>query len=225
MNIPNDPNVSVIDKDDLAVEHAMACVQYGDCIYDVVQEGAKSLETKWTSRTRIWEDLIDKAVRTGFMGWGAPLVDRKWLKHVLFLPRSQWPRGLTKREVQMLDLASAAAMMQRQFDTQIDPFRGLRENPDQAEAEDRTLAALKKYAALFDRQVFDKMWADYDQVSEDYGRKILPLCEQRYQEPCTLQDAINIFKGDLRRGMKAKTIDLKVRTYQALREFLPLISA
>lgn len=225
MSLPTEPESPVIRAEDVSADHAMACVQYGDCIYEVVQQGAKDLETKWEARTRIWNDLIDRAVRTGFMGWGAPLVDRKWLNYVLFQPRSQWPKGLSKREVQMLELAQAAEGMQRQFDTKIDPFRGLRENPDQAEAEDRTLAALKKYAALFDKRVFTPMWKDYNGVSDDYGRKIKPLCEQRYHEPCSLQESINIFKGDIQRGLKAKTLDVKVATYHAFRKFLPLIKA
>jgi hypothetical protein len=201
----------------------MACVQYGDCIYEVVQEGVKDLQTKWTARTRIWDNLIAQAVRTGFMGWGPPLVDQNWLRYVLFQPRRLWPSGLTKREVQMLELAKAASGLNRLHTKGIG--RKDLDQAETAEAEDRTLAALRKYAQLFDRKVFDSMWADYEKVSKAYGRKIGPLCEERYQEPCSAQDAVNIFQGDIERGLKAKTLDVRVPTYHVFRKFLPLIKA
>jgi hypothetical protein len=201
-------------------DHAVACALYGDCIYDVVQEGAKNLETRWAAVSRKWEALVDKAVKTGFMGWGPPLVDRRWLIQALFYPKL-WPRGLTTEEKNLLHLMIAAASYHRLY------ARGVtREEmePEAVEADDRTLAALKKLAELFKSQIAIPMWKEYQTVSEDYARKIQPMCNEQYDEPCTLSDAQNIFKGDLRRGWKARTLDVDPPTYRVMGPFLNYIT-
>jgi hypothetical protein len=206
-------------------DHALACVLYGDCVYDVVQEGAQSLETKWKAKTRGWDGLIDKAVKTGFMGWGPPLVDRKWLSHVLFKGVRAWPTELTAEERKLLKLAVSTSAFHRLYDKGV-KFDRSRDIPTgEGERDDRTLAALRKYAELFKRQIALPMWKEFDQVADEYGRKIQPLCAERYGEACSKTEAVNIFKGDVYRGMAAKTLDVDPPMYRVLPRFLEWISA
>jgi len=208
-------------------DHGMACALYGDCIYDVVQEGAKLLETKWKSRTSSWDSLIDKAVKTGFMGWGAPLVDRKWLSFVLFEGPRYWPSSLTADERQALKLAVAVSGFHRRYSkgVKIDRKRGITDDPDKIEEDqERTTAALRKYAELFKSKIGIPMWKDYQSVTKMYGSKIKPLCDEKYGEPCSDAEAENIFQGDLERGLKMKTLDVDPPTYRVLPVFIRWVS-
>lgn len=201
-------------------DHAIACVLYGDCLYDVVQEGAKLLETRWQAASRKWESLIDQAVRTGLFGWGTPLVNRRWLLQALFYPKA-WPKGLTEDEKKLLYLMIAAASYHRLY------ARGVaREEvaPEGVEPEEQTLAALKNLAVLFRKQIAIPMWKGYQKVSKEYAKKIQPICSEKYNEPCTLSEAENIFKGDLRRGWKARTLDVDPPTYSVMGPFFRYIT-
>ena len=60
-------------------DHALACALYGDCIFDEVLKGATELERKWKGHVRVWDGVFAEAVRTGFLGWGKPLVSPQWL--------------------------------------------------------------------------------------------------------------------------------------------------
>ena len=212
---------TVNDLNDSKNEHAMACAIYGDCLYDKVQEGAKALETKWAARAKIWDDLIDKAVKTGFLGWGAPLVSREWLSHMLLrVPMVQWPTGLSEEEKQLLFLAQAVTTYAKRY------TRGIKSDPLEVGSEDeqRTLAALKQYASLIKSHIAIPMFKDYEAVSAAYGALLQPLCTEKYDEPCSLVEAVNLFKGDLRRGFKVKTLDVDPSTFRVLPAFLAWIS-
>lgn len=209
--------MSTVDIED----HGMACVMYGDCIYDVVQEGAKDLQTKWTATCRKWDSLVDKAVKTGFLGWGSPLVGRDWLTHMLLQPPRVWPRGLTKKEVAILKLSAEAAQLAKKAQNVPNPLPRTLSPEDSA----KTLAAMKKFAALFDKQIGQPMLDDYWDVSTAYGKQIEPLCAEKYNEPCSPSEAVDIFRGDIERGLRAKTLDVRTPMYWAFPRFLEYTQA
>lgn len=202
-------------------DHALACALYGDCIYDVVQEGAQALQSRWESDAKSWDSLLDEAVKSGILGWGR-LVSRDWLSAVMFRPR-EWPKGLTEEEKKILRLAAGVSGFNRRYNQGPAPAR----DPDlgSKEGEAQTLEALKRYTDLFKKRVAIPMYRSYDEVSNTYGRRIQPLCEENYQERCSVQESIDIFKGDLRRGHKVKTLDVKGATYLALSRFWDWIAA
>jgi len=208
-------------------DHAMACVTFGDCIYDVVQEGAKELQAQWIARARKWNALIDQAVKTGFLGWGTPLVNRKYLSYVLFQPRRMWPHGLSSKELKTLAFAVSAAPLSPTY-TRVDKLRGNTDVPDiddmGAENEARLLAAMQKYARLYEKHIFNLMWDDYSEVADTYAKKIQPLCAAKYGEQCSLTDARNMFNADLENGVRAKTLDVDTTMYRLIPLFRDLIA-
>lgn len=206
-------------------DHAVACAVYGDCIYDEVQDGAKTLEGRWKKSTQKWDGLIDKAVKTGFMGWGSHLVDRKWLSWMLF-HENQWPSELTQKERNLLRLMVATTGFNRLYSqgVKVDRSKGITTDPERAEAHEQTVTAMKKLAELYRREIAIPMWKQYHAVTATYGGKIQPLCDERYGESCSESDAKDIFKGDLRRGWKAKTLDVGPPMYRALPHFFAFIA-
>jgi len=225
MNYQTKPEVDVLGAGQFD-DHAMACVTFGDCIYDVVQEGAKELQAKWVGRARMWNALIDKAVKTGFLGWGTPLVNRQYLSYVLFQPRRMWPHGLSTKEQQILAFAVSAAPLSPTY-TRVDKLRGNTDVPDidemGVENEARLLAAVQKYARLYEKNIFNPMWDDYDEVADTYGKKIQPLCAAKYNEPCSLLEARGMFNADLANGVKAKTLDVDPSMYRLVPLFMGIV--
>ena len=203
-------------------EHAMACAIYGDCIFDVVQEGASDLEAQWKKLAKPWKTLLDKSVRGRFFGFGAPLLDRNWLMYVLFQPTRSWPKGLSLDEVEVLELARTAASYHPLYEQGLGRAETQAQEPGSDEA---TLKAMKQFASLFRRKVALPMWKAYNNTSDKMGRKIIPLCESNYEEPCSLPEAREMFQGDLERGLKVKSLNVSPTTYQVLPKFLSWISA
>jgi len=203
-------------------DHALACARYGDCIFDVVQGGAADLEAQWSRLSQSWNKLIDKAVQGRFLGLGAPIVDRRWLSFVLFQPSRLWPSGLSKEETQLLKLAKAVVAYYPMYAQGIE--RGTATDAERVESNEATLAALKKFAALFKRQIGLPMWKAYNSVSDLKAKEIAPLCKATYGEECSYAEARGMFQGDLERGWKLKTLEVAPPTYRVFPYFLSWIS-
>jgi hypothetical protein len=205
--------------------HALAVARYGDRIFDEVQKGAKELENAWEKQTRKWNKLIDKAVRGKWLGLGPPIVDRRWLSHVLFQPTRVWPNKLSEEEVQLLELAKAASSYHplHAQGVVVDTIRGDTRAPKRIESDAATLKVLQKYASLFKRDIAMPMWRSYNKVSDEYTDRVKVLCDEKYDEPCTTREAEKIFKGDLQRGWKMKTLDVSPDTYRTFPAFITWI--
>lgn len=195
-------------------DHAMACARFGDCILDEVQKGAKELEGRWKSDTRKWNALIDKTVKGGFLGLGTPLMDRNWLAHLIF-NQKEWPSGLSKEEKQLLKLANAISGYHpvKQYG-----YAPGEKKPVPVESGD-SLEVLRKFIKLFQETIVESMLRSYAKVSDKYAKIIQPLCEQEYSEPCSLDEARNMFNGDMQRTYKVKTLDVDPPTYRVLLPF------
>tara|TARA_R110000824_G_scaffold36257_2_gene112841 strand:+ start:157 stop:804 length:648 start_codon:yes stop_codon:yes gene_type:complete len=207
-------------------QHAMACAIHGDCLFDEGQKYVKKLEEKWKLLARPWNQLLDKAVKSGFLGFGGPMVDRKWLSFVLFQPERMWPSGLSAQEIKILRLAKAASAYFPLHAQGVAPNMGSASTaPSQVEEEAKTLKSMQQYAKLVKKQVAFPMWKAYQTVSMQAGRGLRGLCESTYGEPCSIQEASAMFQGDMERGLKAKTLSASPATYEVLPMFLGWISA
>lgn len=201
-------------------DHALACALYGDCVFDTVKEGAVELERIWEAQARPFGKLIQAAAKTGIFGLG-PELDTKWLKKVLFGPPNAWPSGLTPKEKLILRLARSTAgwLTNVELGDVVDPLRGY-DAGFKKESEDATTEALKKFADLFVKNVANPMWDTYDQVSKKYGRKLLPMCEEKYEEKCSEAEGIQMFRGDLARGWKLKSLPFSSVTSHVFADFM-----
>lgn len=191
-------------------------VFWGDKIFDVTQLGAKKLEASWEKIANPWNTLIDKSVQTGFLGWGAPIVDRRWLSFKLFGLEKFWPKGLTKKERLLLRLAKAVSFYYPLFEQGVITDRkwGLTQDPEKTEPEEATLAAMKSYAAKFEAKIAGPMWTSFDKISDEMAPLVSEACREVYAEPCDFQEARGMFQGDLDRAWKIETLGVSHITYK-----------
>lgn len=201
-------------------DHALACALYGDCVYDTVKEGALELEKTWEGQARPFGKLLRMAAKTGVFGLG-PELDTKWLKKVLFGPLSAWPSGLTQKEKKALLLARSTAgwLTNAELGDTVDPLRGF-DAEFKKESEEATGDALKKFSDLYVKNIANPMWDTYDLVSKKYGRKLVPMCEEKYQEQCSESEGVQMFRGDLARGWKVRTLPFSATSYHVFANFL-----
>lgn len=202
-------------------EHSLACAKFGDCIFDVVQEGASALEISWKGHAKSWVKLVDKAIQGAFFGFLPPIVPREWFLYVLFRPERLWPKALTVEERILLELAKAASDYHPLHDQSTKPAK---DEKYEIGDDGSTLVALQTYAQLVKRNIAIPMWKSYVETSKAYGARIAPLCDSTYGEPCTNLEGENIFKGDLQRGWKLNTLDWSPPTRRVFPVFLSWIS-
>jgi hypothetical protein len=209
----------------------MAAVVQGDDIFDQAQLGAKSIDMAWKAKAREWKNLMGRAVKDWVRRYwsdeadvlpgahpklpGTP-VSMTWLYWVLFQGPSNWPSGLGPEEKALLKLAVASAKyaplylqgvkIDRKWDITIDPR-------DQF-SDSQTARAMKKYAAIFKKEVAEPMFKAYRQEAIDKSAIIQRLCAELYKEPCGRQEAADMFFGDMERGWKAKTLDVSPAMYR-----------
>ncbi len=204
---------------------SLACVVYGDCIFDVVEKGAKVLEKKWKRIAKPWNRLIDKAVRGRFFGLGSPTVDRRWLAWLIYQPVKRWPSQLTKEEVQILELVVAVSAYHPDYSEKVDRKSGITSDPERLESSEDSLAAMRQYAQLVKAQIAMPMWRAYENISKDVAQDIIPLCKTVYGESCSESEAKNMFKGDLQRAWKMRTLGVGPPTYTTFPKFIAWIAA
>ena len=205
-------------------DHALACALYGDCLFDEVKAGAAELEALWEADAKPFGKLLKKASKTGVFGLG-PTLDTKWLSKVLFGTPSGWPSGLSAKEKQVLLLARSPAgwLTSAELGDAVDSMKGF-DPTFKKESGEATADALKKFAALFTAEVANKMWDNYDQISKKYGKRMRPICEQKYNEACTDAEGVEMFRGDLSRGWKMRSLPFSAITYHVYADFIGLIS-
>lgn len=206
-------------------DHALACALYGDCVFDTVKEGAAELEKTWEGLARPFGKLLRAAAKTGVFGLG-PELDTKWLKRVLFGPVPGWPSGLSPKEKKVLLLARSTAgwLTNADLGDAVDPMRGF-DAEFRRESEEATGDALRKFADLYVKNVANPMWDAYDQISKKYGRRLVPMCEEKYQEKCSEVEGVQMFRGDLARGWKLKTLPFSAVTHHVFADFLEWASS
>jgi hypothetical protein len=196
-------------------DHALACTVYGDCIYDEVQEGVKLLEAAWKRDLQKYPQVLAQSTKGRGWFFPRPIVTPDWLRFMLFQPERLWPLKLKPEQREMLHLMKATSALAPR----------IRSTPDgELYDEEQTLQAMKQLAENFQKQVAMPMWQSYERVSQVMGRKLLPLCEERYGE-CTRAEAEQIFQGDLERGLRLKTLNGSPQMLQVLPKFLEWISA
>lgn len=196
-------------------------VFWGDAIFDITKIGAQKIETSWESLTKPWSKIIDKSVQTGFMGWGAPIVDRRWLSFVLFGVEKNWPKGLTKKEKALLRLAKAIS----RYNTTEQKGWTVAEGLENIESEEATLAAMKSFAAKFEAGIASPMWTSFDEISDEMAPLIMRACGEVYSEPCTLSESRGMFQGDLDRAWKFETLKWSHITYKVYGLFIDYTTA
>ncbi len=187
-----------------------------DAIYKITELGSKRLEVAWVDISKSWNKLIAKSVETGFMGWGAPIVDRRWLTYTLFDHERNWPKGLTTKERLLLRLAIAVSFYYPLAAQGVYTDRkwGITQDPENTEPEEATLAALKSYAAKFEKSIAEPMWAAFDKVSDDMAPLVSEACKEVYAEPCSFAEARGMFQGDLDRGWKLESLPFSSNSYK-----------
>lgn len=201
-------------------DHALTCALYGDCVFDTVKEGAADLESMWENQARPFGKILRAAAKTGIFGLGAEL-DTRWLKKVMFGPVSSWPSGLTPKERQVLILARSTTgwLSNSDLGDTVDSLKGF-DTTFKRDSEEDTLHALKKFSELYVKNVANLMWDTYDLVSSRYGRRLVPMCQEKYQEKCTEAEGVQMFRGDLARGWKLKTLPFSAVTNNVFANFI-----
>lgn len=203
-------------------DHALACAKYGDCIFDEVQNGASELEAAWVKASSDWYRLLLSSTR-GFLGL-REISDPRWLYFVLFRPEKFWPRDLTQEERALLRLAASLSDF-HPSGQKVDRGMGITNDPDRAASYDETLEAMKRYASLFKTKIALPMYKEYQRIAEEYAPKIQTLCDSVYGEPCSKEEAKNMFKGDLQRGWKMNSLDVTPPMSRVFPLFMDWISA
>lgn len=192
-------------------------VVWGDEIFEVVKLGAQRLESSWIQKASNWERLIPKAVKRGFLGFGEPVVRPEWLRLLIFLQEKNLPSGLTSKEKLILKLVQAVS---RYFpkDESLSETLSFRSSPKSHELspEDpaKSLQALKRFILLYEQEVVNGMWDAFSEESKRAAPKIMKACAKVYGEPCGLQEAREIFYGDMDRAWKIKTLKMSHITYK-----------
>ena len=193
-------------------------VVWGDEIFEIVQLGAKRLESSWENLSSPWERLIEKAVETGFLGFGDPLMAPERLSFLIFTQEKNWPKGLTPKDKRLLRLARAVSEYTPGKDLSLSEIMSYRANPKgpnipQASPEE-SLQALKRYIALFEKKIALPMWDALSKTSKQMAPKIMRACEKVYGEACGMQESREIFYGDMDRAWKAETLKISPTTYK-----------
>jgi len=196
-------------------EHSLSCARFGDCIFDEVQKGAAQLEEVWSDLAKPWRILAVKAVKGKLFGFFPQISSPGWLLHVVF-HKELWPHGLSKDEVELLHLVKAVSAYHPSHATQQSGDPGPLEKSDA----DATLLALRNYAALFRREIALPMWESFQKIAQKAGVGISPLCQTKYGENCSQEDAEDIFTGDLQRGWKLNTLEWSPATYHVFPLFI-----
>jgi hypothetical protein len=193
-------------------------VVWGDEIFEVVKLGAQRLEASWEGAAHNWERLIPKAVKRGFLGWGEPIVRPEWLRHMLFVQEKYWPKGLSPKEKLILRLAVEISRYFPGKDMSFSEILDARANPKAgiipSGTPEQNLQALKSFALLYEKEVLNVMWDAYSAESKHAAPKIMKACEKVYGEACELQEAREIFYGDMDRAWKIKTLKFSYVTYK-----------
>lgn len=196
-------------------------VFWGDAIFEITKIGANRLENSWVNLAKPWDRLFDKAVQTGFMGWGAPIVDRRWLSYTFFGTEKYWPKGLTKKEKSLLRLAKAVSAYHPRDKGGWTVSQGI----EGAEPEEATLAAMKSYAEKFEAVIASPMWTVFDDIGDGMAPLIMNACGEVYSEPCTTEESRGMFYGDLQRAWKFETLKWSHITYKVFGLFVDYTSA
>ena len=207
-----------------AQKHAPA-MQYaitGDSIFKEVNRGAEKLDAAWEKQASSWKRLMDQAVSGGYFGLAPNIVDARWLYWVLFQPAKFWPGGLSREEKALLKLAVAVAKYHPLYNqgVKFDRKWGLAYDPENPAPESKTLKAMQRYAKLFKQKVAKQMLRTYRQEANEGAKRILPLCLELYNSPCTHEEAVRMFLGDLQRGWKASTMEGSPAMYRVLPAFV-----
>lgn len=201
-------------------DHGLACAKYGDCIFNEVQEGAQDLENAWTKRAGFFSEILQASAKTGIFGLGKQ-IDLKWLHHVIFGPKKNWPSGLTLDDRLILELARANSgyLSGPSLGVTVDPLSGYDASFQKA-GEEATLSALRKFSKLYRKDVLLPMWGDYEHIAVETAKRIAPLCLITYGESCTPTEAIGMFKGDLQRGWKVRSLGFSAASYHVFPAFM-----
>jgi hypothetical protein len=193
-------------------------VVWGDEIFEVVKVGAQRLEASWENLASSWERLIDKSVQRGFLGFGEPLVQPEWLRHMIFEHEKLWPPGLTKKEKLLLRLAQAVSRYFPGEDLSLSDVLSLRSVAGKKlvapQNSDLTLQAMQSYARIFEQKVALPMWEAFSAESKRAAPKIMQACKKVYGETCGMQEAREMFYGDMDRAWKIKTLKISHVTYK-----------
>lgn len=198
-------------------EHALACAKYGDCIFEEVQSGAQELQKAWEINAKPWYVLMDKAVQGSMFGLFSPIMPKDWLIYTLFRPDRFWPKGLSPKEKELLELGKMVSAYYPMHEQGVTPTKRLVPSDESGAV---TLLAMQNYADLVKKTIAIPMWRSYSLVSKKYGMRITPMCKSVYGEDCTPEEGIGIFQGDLERGWKMETLSWDSASYQVFPVFV-----
>ena len=165
-----------------------------DAIHQVTREGLGALEREWSILAR----SADKITK-GDLGFWKGLFKHlsydpspNWIQHFLYQKPSDWPSGLSEKEKDALKilrelrkLSSTSSHLLTAEDYQ---------NPPPSE---QAMAKALSRIAKSGYKLLARMERGYGGMLDVGGRKIAPLCDQVYGEPCTEQEGAEIMNGDI----------------------------
>jgi hypothetical protein len=192
-----------------------------DEIHKLTQAGLKDWEDGVRSRLA----PIAKDIVSGQRSWWRKLLEGGWkgtidpeiVRSILYGSPKKWPSGLSKEEknaLRILRLTRPLAM------SQYKPTGRLPTPP-----EDAVTFAFKMMAKDSKREVLNPMWKLYNKVAAKVGRRIEPLCESIYSEPCERGEGVELFLADVTDAAKINRLSVSGDTVPLLRAFLRIYNA
>lgn len=198
---------------DAQSQYALTCAVEGDCVFDIVQKYSSTLGDRLKALASKTPGVMKSATRGRYFGMVPPKVQTSWL--AALISREQlWPSELTREEEALLRMAA------RSFSA---IGKSLPASVDHPANREDSIKALKDFAELYEKAVAMPMWKAYDQAGKKAAREIAPICQAQFQEDCTLKEAEAIFKGDLQRGLKVKSLDMAPTAQDLLKSLLAWI--
>jgi hypothetical protein len=186
-----------------------------DVIHREVVQGLKSLEKPWSSLAQ-QADQISHGVRPWWKRiFGTTSLSREWLHHYLYTEK-EWP-SLSKEEKAYLRLLRRVRQMGSDHQVYLTPEEA---PPRRAEIQEAL-----EMMARDTKMLMAKMTNQYNSMLDRTGKKIEPLCEGVYGEPCEPGEGAEIVNGDIFDLLKMRRFPTSSTMSNVLVEFLPAYDA
>ena len=158
-----------------------------DVIHRKVLKGLSDLEKQWTGLAGAADAIVNTKPRwwERVFGIGSP-ISPEWMHHYLY-SEDYWP-ALPDRPVLYLRILQRL----RQLGPRTNPVFPRGDEPSGAEIKDSLI-----YMAKDAEKLVFKMHRMYENMLDQVGREIAPLCVEVYGEPCSADEASLVAQGDI----------------------------
>ena len=199
-------------------------VIFGDAIFQVAEEVAQAVEGEWQKIAKVWYTLINKSVKQGLFGFGRPIVDSKWLLYMIFARKNLWPPGLSAEDKDMLTLATKVAQYYPLYaqGVRVDRTKGITLDPEEMETTEDTAKAMRRYATMFRKMVYDKMESSFESAVRARVNDVSKACKVVYGTECSKDEASRMIVKDIMRGWRNKTLAVDPDTSGVIPAFIDI---